>query len=147
MNSVGWHVREGLVMERRAAMSLQRWFYAGGRPNRVARLLDRLTAAISARGLGPDYLVVLEVPGRRSGRKVGLPLVVAAVKGERYLVSIARGGSELGAKCEGGGGRRRPAPRTSRGGAAGGSSAGPSRARTEGIPEAGAERQSAHADR
>ena len=69
-------------------MSLQRWFYAGGRPNRAARLLDRLTAAISARGLGPDYLVVLEVPGRRSGRKVGLPLVVAAVEGERYQVSM-----------------------------------------------------------
>ena len=69
-------------------MSLQRWFYAGGRPNRVARLLDRLTAAISARGLGPDYLGVLEVPGRRSGRKVGLPLVVAAVEGERYQVSM-----------------------------------------------------------
>jgi hypothetical protein len=69
-------------------MSLQRWFYAGGRPNRVARLLDRFTAAVSARGVGPEYLVVLEVPGRRSGRIVSLPLVVAAVDGERYLVSM-----------------------------------------------------------
>jgi hypothetical protein len=69
-------------------MSLQRWFYAGGRPNRVARILDRCTAALSARGVAPDYLVTLEVPGRRSGRIVRLPLVVAVVDGERYLVSM-----------------------------------------------------------
>src|ERR687898_849096 len=69
-------------------MSLQRWFYAGGRPNWVARLLDRGTAAVSARGVGPEYLVALEVPGRRSGRIVSLPLVVVAVGGERYLVSM-----------------------------------------------------------
>ena len=69
-------------------MSLKRWFYRGGHPNRVARLLDRGTAALSARGGGPEYLVALEVPGRRSGRIVSLPLVVAAVGGERYLVSM-----------------------------------------------------------
>jgi hypothetical protein len=69
-------------------MSLKRWFYRGGRPNGVARLLDRGTAAVSARGGGPEYLVALEVPGRRSGRIVSLPLVVAAVDGERYLVSM-----------------------------------------------------------
>ncbi len=69
-------------------MSLQRWFYAGGRPNWMARLLDRGTAAVSARGGGPEYLVALEVPGRRSGRIVSLPLVVATVGGERYLVSM-----------------------------------------------------------
>jgi hypothetical protein len=54
----------------------------------VARILDRGTAALSARGVGPDYLVTLEVPGRRSGRIVRLPLVVAVVDGERYLVSM-----------------------------------------------------------
>jgi hypothetical protein len=69
-------------------MSLQRWFYAGGRPNWMARLLDRGTAAISTRGIGPEYLVALEVPGRRSGCIVSLPLVVATVDGERYLVSM-----------------------------------------------------------
>ena len=30
----------------------------------------------------------MEVPGRRSGRIVSLPLVVAAVDDERYLVSM-----------------------------------------------------------
>src|SRR5918998_3453839 len=69
-------------------LGLQRWFYAGGRPNLMARLLDRGTAALSARGVGPEYLVALEVPGRRSGRIVSLPLVVATVAGERYLVSM-----------------------------------------------------------
>ncbi len=69
-------------------MELRRWLYRGGRPNRVARVADRLTAALSARGAGPNYLVTLEVPGRRSGRTVSLPLVVAEVHGERYLVSM-----------------------------------------------------------
>jgi hypothetical protein len=69
-------------------MSLQRWLYTGGRPNRVARLADRFTAALSARGVGPDYLITLEVPRRRSGRTVSLPIVVANVRGERYLVSM-----------------------------------------------------------
>ena len=69
-------------------MELRKWLYRGGRPNRVARLADRFTAALSARGVGPDYLVTLEVPGRRSGRTVSLPIVVADVRGERYLVSM-----------------------------------------------------------
>jgi F420H(2)-dependent quinone reductase len=69
-------------------MSLQRWFYRGGRPNRVARLLNRWGAAVYARGVAPDYLITLEVPGRRSGRTVSLPLVMVVVGGERYLVSM-----------------------------------------------------------
>jgi len=69
-------------------MSLKRWFYREGRPNRVARILDRGTAALYARGVAPDYLVTLEVTGRRSGRTIALPLVMAVVEGERYLVSM-----------------------------------------------------------
>jgi deazaflavin-dependent oxidoreductase (nitroreductase family) len=69
-------------------MSLRRWFYRGGRPNRVARALDRCTAALCARGVGPDSLLVLDVVGRRSGKAISLPLVVAVVGGERYLVSM-----------------------------------------------------------
>src|ERR687894_1613760 len=74
--------------ERRPAVELRKWLYRGGRPNRVARLADRFTAALSARGVGRDYLVPLEVLGRRSGRNVSLPIVVADVRGERYLVSM-----------------------------------------------------------
>ena len=69
-------------------MSLQRWFYRGGRPNRVARVLNRGGALVYARGVAPDYLVTLEVAGRRSGKTISFPLVMAVVGGERYLVSM-----------------------------------------------------------
>src|SRR3712207_4072549 len=69
-------------------MGLQRWFYRGGRPNWAARVLDRGTAAVYARGVSPNYLVTLEVPGRLSGRTIRFPLVMAVVGGERYLVSM-----------------------------------------------------------
>ncbi len=69
-------------------MSLARWFYRGGRPNRVARLLDRGSAVVCALGVAPDYMVTLDVPGRRTGRIVHLPLVMVVVDGERYLVSM-----------------------------------------------------------
>jgi hypothetical protein len=41
-----------------------------------------------ARGVARDYLVTLEVMGRRSGRWISLPLVMAVVDGQRYLVSM-----------------------------------------------------------
>ena len=69
-------------------MRLKRWFYRDGHPNRLARLLDRCTAAVYARGVSPDYLVTLEVTGRHSGRIIVLPLVMVVVGGERYLVSM-----------------------------------------------------------
>lgn len=69
-------------------MSLKRWFYRGGHPNRLARVLDRFTAALYALGVAPNYLVVLEVQGRRSGRTIALPLVMVIVGEERYLVSM-----------------------------------------------------------
>jgi hypothetical protein len=69
-------------------MGLRSWFYRGGRPNRVARVLDRATAALFAQGVSPDRLVTLEVPGRRTGRVVALPLVVAVVEGECHLVAM-----------------------------------------------------------
>lgn len=69
-------------------MSLARWFYRGGRPNLLARLLDRGSAVICGMGVAPDYMVTLEVQGRRTGRIVRLPLVMVVVDGERYLVSM-----------------------------------------------------------
>ena len=39
-------------------------------------------------GVAPDRLVALEVYGRRSGRAIRFPLVMAVVGGERYLVSM-----------------------------------------------------------
>ena len=69
-------------------MRLQRWYYSGGRPNRVVRFLNRWGAAAFARGIAEVHLVTPEMPGRRSGRIVVLPLVMAVVDGERYLVSM-----------------------------------------------------------
>lgn len=69
-------------------MSLKEWYYRGGRPNRLARAIDRGTAALYALGVAPNYLVVLEVRGRRTGRTIALPLVMAVVGGERYVVSM-----------------------------------------------------------
>ncbi len=69
-------------------MSLKRWLYRDGHPNRLARVLDRCTAALYALGVAPNYLVTLEVRGRRTGRAVTLPLVMVVVGSERYLVSM-----------------------------------------------------------
>jgi F420H(2)-dependent quinone reductase len=54
----------------------------------VARILDRGGAMVCALGVAPDYMVTLEVPGRRTGRIVRLPLVMVLIDGKRYLVSM-----------------------------------------------------------
>jgi len=69
-------------------MNLARWLYRGGRPNRVASVVNRCTAAVYALGIAPNYLVTLDVVGRRSCRILSLPLVMVVVDGERYLVSM-----------------------------------------------------------
>lgn len=69
-------------------MGVKQWLYRGGRPNRVATILNRCWAAIHSLGVAPNYLVTLEVVGRRSGRVITLPLVMAVIAGERYLVSM-----------------------------------------------------------
>ena len=74
-------------------MSLKTWLYRGGRPNWLASILNRCWAALHGLGIAPNYLVTLEVPGRRSGRKISLPLVMVTIDGERYLVSML--GSEV----------------------------------------------------
>lgn len=69
-------------------MNLAKWLYRGGRPNRMAMMLNRCSAAIHALGVARNYLVTLDVRGRRSGRTISLPLVMVVVEGERYLVSM-----------------------------------------------------------
>ncbi|MBI3782411.1 MAG: nitroreductase family deazaflavin-dependent oxidoreductase [Deltaproteobacteria bacterium] len=70
------------------AGDFKRWLYRGQRQNRLARLLNRISATIHAWGVAPDYFVTLEVEGRRSGRRFSFPLVMVKVEGERYLVSM-----------------------------------------------------------
>lgn len=65
-----------------------RWLYRGQRPNWIARILNRATAAVFSSGVASNYFVTLEVSGRKSGRTFSLPLVMAVVDGQRYLVSM-----------------------------------------------------------
>lgn len=69
--------------------TMRRWMYRGGRPNRLARLMNRVSAVQFRSGfLTPPTWVTLEVPGRRTGRTVSLPLVVTRYQGQEYLVSM-----------------------------------------------------------
>src|SRR6266511_4575456 len=69
-------------------MNLKKWLYRSGRPNWAASIVNRCWAAVHALGIAPNYLVTLEVRGRRSGRRIRLPLVMVLIEGERYLVSM-----------------------------------------------------------
>lgn len=43
---------------------------------------------IASSGIAPNWIATLEVTGRKSGRVVALPVVIAIVDGQRYLVSM-----------------------------------------------------------
>jgi len=62
--------------------------YGGKRPNRIAALLNRGTAAVVAAGIGPNRIARLEVRGRRTGRRLAFPVVIADYEGQRYLVAM-----------------------------------------------------------
>lgn len=64
------------------------WLYAGRRPNWLARSLNRFWALVHATGVAANYLVTLEVAGRKTGKIVSLPLVMVVIDGQRYLVSM-----------------------------------------------------------
>ncbi|HMT20706.1 MAG TPA: nitroreductase/quinone reductase family protein [Promineifilum sp.] len=64
------------------------WMDRGGRPNAMARAINRLTALVHSSGVSRDYLVTLEVVGRKSGKIISFPLAMAVVDGKRYLVSM-----------------------------------------------------------
>jgi deazaflavin-dependent oxidoreductase (nitroreductase family) len=51
-------------------------------------VLNGVQARLAARGIGPSRVVALEVVGRRSGKTIVFPAVVADFQGERYLVSM-----------------------------------------------------------
>ncbi len=66
----------------------KRWLYTGGHPNVLARVINGGWARIHSLGIAPNYLVTLEVRGRRSGRTIAFPLALAVLDRERYLVSM-----------------------------------------------------------
>ncbi|HEU0027295.1 MAG TPA: nitroreductase/quinone reductase family protein [Ktedonobacterales bacterium] len=69
--------------------AFRRWMYRGQRPNWLARALNRVDVALSSLGVASNYgMATLEVTGRVSGRTISLPVAIAAVNGQRYLVSM-----------------------------------------------------------
>src|SRR6516162_4391734 len=58
-------------------------------PRRHIALVNRAVARLAALGLTPKNTVSLEVPGRRTGRVRRTSVVVAELRGYRYLVSLA----------------------------------------------------------
>lgn len=66
----------------------KRWLYPEQHPNWIAKIANRVWATIASWGISSNSVVTLEVTGRKSGRTVSLPVVVAVVDGERYLVSM-----------------------------------------------------------
>ena len=69
-------------------MALHRWLYREGRPNKLAKILNRGWAIFHSLGIFPNWLVTLEVVGRKSGKIVSFPLAMTVMNGERYLVSM-----------------------------------------------------------
>ncbi|MEA2143082.1 MAG: hypothetical protein QOI64_1512 [Solirubrobacteraceae bacterium] len=65
-----------------------RRLYEGAGPNRSARLQNRASAIAFGMGIWPSRLAALEVRGRKSGRTISSPIVIANYEGERYLVSM-----------------------------------------------------------
>jgi F420H(2)-dependent quinone reductase len=69
-------------------MRFKRWLYRGGRPNALARIINKGWGAIFSLGVSPNHMVTLEVVGRSTGKPVSFPLAMTVVNGKRYLVSM-----------------------------------------------------------
>ncbi len=68
---------------------LLRWMYRSGRPNRLARVMNRLSAIHFSTGLIlPSGAATLVVVGRRTGRPIAFPVAVAEYQGVRYVVAM-----------------------------------------------------------
>jgi deazaflavin-dependent oxidoreductase (nitroreductase family) len=68
---------------------VKQWMYRRGRPGGLAKVMNRISAIQYSAGLlSPRRAMTLEVPGRRSGRTISFPVVVADYEGGRYLVSM-----------------------------------------------------------
>ncbi|HEX2912361.1 MAG TPA: nitroreductase/quinone reductase family protein [Chloroflexia bacterium] len=65
-----------------------RWLYKGQHPHLIAKMYMKLWSAVAYTGIAQNYLVSLEVIGRKTGRILSLPVVIAVVSGQRYLVSM-----------------------------------------------------------
>ncbi len=57
------------------------------RPSRIEALFNRLMGKLVAIGLGPGYMRVLDVRGRKSGRMFSTPVNLLELDGAQYLVA------------------------------------------------------------
>jgi hypothetical protein len=63
--------------------------YRSGRPGRLAKAANRVAATqFSAGKRAPEQAMTMELRGRSSGRIVTVPVMVADLGGQRYLVSM-----------------------------------------------------------
>jgi hypothetical protein len=62
--------------------------YPNHKPNALARAMNSLGAWTSSHGIGPSLMITLETVGRKTGRTLAVPMVVATYEGNRYLVSM-----------------------------------------------------------
>lgn len=69
-------------------MTVKRWMYRGGHPNRLTKFINNGWALLHAWGIFPNRYVTLDVVGRHSGKTISFPLVMTTLNGERYLVSM-----------------------------------------------------------
>jgi len=81
--------------------AIMRFFYRNWRPTRLGWWVNRFASWWSGLGLPPRFQVVLEVRGRRSGRKRSNPVVIATVEDKRYLVSMLGAQSDWVKNVEG----------------------------------------------
>ena len=69
-------------------MAIKRWMYRNGHPNGLTRVINRGWAVLHSLGISPDFMVTLEVVGRKSGKMISFPLAMTVLNGKRYLVSM-----------------------------------------------------------
>lgn len=63
-------------------------FYREGRATGPGRVFGRLWTTLADRSLTPSFIVTLETVGWKTGRHSAIPVVLADVDGERYVVSM-----------------------------------------------------------
>ncbi len=71
--------------------NITRWMYRGQHPHRIAKFLNKIWEVIASSGIASNYVATLEVTGRKSGRTFSLPVVIAIVNEQQYLVSMLGG--------------------------------------------------------
>ncbi len=67
---------------------IKRSIYSGNRPNWIAKLLNNFWGRMHSAGLAPENWVSLEVKGRKSGKMISFPIVIALHDGQSYVVSM-----------------------------------------------------------